>query len=103
MKMKIYTKTELGKGYIPSDKVSYKNVRFEDFGFDAFGMDFKQIRKEWDKVKYKDNQTRKLFIEQLKLNILKVINENKEFNKENYHTHLYINFNSDFPQIFISR
>ena len=99
--MKIYHRVELTKGYIPSDKLHYKNIPFEDFGFESFGIDFNELRKEWDKVKW-NKDFREQFIFSLKARLLNSQYMNKII-KEGYHKYFYLNLNVNFPQLFIQR
>ena len=99
--MKIYHKTELNKGYIPSDKLHYKGIPFESFGLKNFGIDHNPIVEEYNQIKYKKEE-RELFILSLKCRLMNS-RKFKEITKEGYHTHLYLNFNVDGVDMFISR
>ena len=86
--MRIWTKTERWKGYIPSDKVDVRGIPFESCSISNFG------------INYKDTQS--ILIEDIKAKIV-LSDFYKEIVKDGYHTHLYLNKNFDGVDCFISR
>lgn len=97
--MKIYHKVEFWKGYIPSDKVHYNHLPFENYSIRNFGIEPKQWNKEF---RAKTPEERKDYITQLKLNI-KASQLYKDIVKDGYHQALYLNINFDGIDCFISR
>ena len=95
--MKIYHKVEYWKGYIPSDKVHYKHIPFEACSIANFGISYKEskdYRKNWT------SETKKLIVEQYKAKIM----TSKFWQEIVKAGHcLYLNFNMDGIDCFISR
>ena len=101
--IKIWTKTELNKGYIPSDKVTFRNVRFEDYSLSNFDKKYLNYKKLKRMVKnFREENRIKDLITYLKWCITKSIKYQK-MKKEGYHTHIYLNINIDGVDCFISR
>ena len=97
--MKIYHKVEYWKGNIPSDKLHYNHIPFEHFGVSQFGIDYK-TSKDYRKNYNKENK--KFIIEDVK-NRIRQSTLYKDIVKDGYHNALYLNFNFDGIDCFISR
>ena len=98
--MKIYHKVDYWKGYIPSDKVHYNHIPFENYSLKHFGVD----AQHWNTV-YREQGNkvdRKLMIARIK-QLIRNTSHYKDIVKDGYHTALYLNFNADGIDSFISR
>ncbi|CAK0755334.1 hypothetical protein CCP1ISM_50049 [Azospirillaceae bacterium] len=97
--MKIYHKVEYWKGYIPSDKVHYNHIPFECYSLNNFGLNAKELNKEY---RSRPQEEKNDFITKIKL-MIKDTALYKEIVKDGYHQAYYLNFNFDTIQGFISR
>jgi len=97
--MKIYHKVEYWKGYIPWDKVHYNHISFEDYSLRNFGLDPKELNKEY---RAKPQAEKKDYIKYIKALITQT-QLYKDIVKEGYHKAYYLNLNFDTIQGFISR
>lgn len=100
VKIKIWTKKELRKGYMPSDKVTFRGVRFEDYGLNNFGLDHDIVKELLQD--YMNTKPYAYFIKTLKSWIV-MSDKFKQMEAEDYHTHIYLNLNNDGVDCFISR
>jgi len=98
--MKIYHKVDYWKGYIPSDKVHYNHIPFENFSLKHFGVDGQKWNSSYRLSNNKEEK--KDVIARLKLAI-KDSQLYKDIVKEGYHNALYLNLNMDGIDCFISR
>lgn len=101
--IKIWTKKELRKGYIPSDKVTFRGVRFESYGlsnFDERYLETEKIKRMM--ANFRAENSIKELIEYVKFTITQSF-KFYEMQKEDYHTHIYLNINNDGVDCFISR
>ena len=101
--LKIWTKTELGKGYMVSDKVTFKGKKFELMGLKyIIGKELAlEFNKEYQRVKY-NKDDRRLIIMELKKSI-KNSNSFRLMRKEGYHSVIYLNINVDGVDVFLDR
>ena len=101
--IKIWTKKDLSKGFIPNDKITYRGVSFEIYGlsnFDKTHLNHKKI------LNLLTNCRRMGKINDLIFYIKAYIQESEVFKRmelEGYHTHIYLNLNFNGVDCFISR
>ena len=101
--IKIWTRKELYKGYIPSDKIHYRGVAFEFFSlsfFDSVHLEHKKITRMLNNFK-RENKVNEL-IDYIKF-FMRRSRKFQEMEKENYHTHIYLNLNFDGVDCYLSR
>ena len=97
--MKIYHKIDYWKSYIPSDKITYNHIKFEDYSLANFGLAPKELNREY---RAKPRTEKKNFITKVKL-LIKDTQKYRDIVKDGYHTAYYLNFNLDTIQGYISR
>lgn len=98
--VKIWTKTEMNKGDIPSDKVRFRGINFERIGIGNF-IDLTDFRKEYNKIKYND-ETRKSFVNFI-IDTIRQSDLFKLYAKNGELTHLYLNINVETIDVFVNR
>lgn len=101
--MKIWTRKELNRGYIPSDKIRVRGIPFEYITLSRFDKEHLNS----DKIKKMVGNFRAVnridqLIDYVKF-FIKRSQEYMDIVKEGYHTHLYLNINFDGIDCFISR
>lgn len=105
--MKLYTRTEINKGYIPSDKQHLK-IKDDLIPFEIFGLSNFLDKENYEEFEFEYNRdknnklSREILIKQLIQTIIQS-NTYKEIEEEGYHKYLYLNINSDGVDCFISR
>ena len=102
-KIKIWTKKELNKGCIMSDKVTFRGVRFEIYGLSNFDNKYLNNNTIIQILKDCDNYPRlKEVINYIK-HWIQQSEKYKQMVKDGYHTHIYLNINFDGVDCFLSR
>lgn len=102
-KLKIWTKKELLKGSILSDKITYRGVRFEIFSlsnFDKEHLNHLKIKRMVDNFRREGNINQ--LIEYIKFFIF-LSPLYKKMQSEGYHTHIYLNVNFEGVDCYLSR
>jgi len=100
--MKIWTRKELFKGYIPYDKIKHRGERFELFSlsnFDSVHLEHKKIKRMVENFR-KENKIKEL-IGYIKAYV--VVSETYKQLEKDGHTILYLNINNDGVDCFVSR
>jgi len=101
--IKIWTRKELFKGYIPSDKITRRGVSFEFVGlshFDERHLETKKIKRMI--TNFRKQNRMKEFIEYVK-HFITESKKFKEMEKDKYHKHIYLNINFDGVDCYLDR
>lgn len=101
--IKIWTQKELNRGYIPSDKITRRGVRFEHIGLSHFNEKYLNSEKMKRMVV---NFRKENKINELIIFIKSIIVESERYKKivsEGYHTHIYLNINYDGVDCYLNR
>jgi len=103
MTIKIWTQKELFKGYIPSDKITRRGVKFEHFSlsfFDSVHLDHKKVKRML--VNFRQMNKVNELINYLKF-FIRRSKKFKQLEKEDYHKHIYLNLNFDGVDCYLDR
>ena len=101
--IKFYIRTEINKGYIPSDKQHLNKIPFEIFGLGNFLSkgELKEFGEDFNKHRY-NKEMREIIMARL-INLIGTKPLFCKIEKEGYHKYFYLNVNHDGVDLFISR